>query len=127
MTEADTAPMTARHHVVVARALSGTRIREGEQLQVPAQSAVGPAVITFRSRYADEGFESPIPRELWVDIRGEADCTLEEAINASWGTANGLVPSLAVATNDPLGLDWLSGTVPPDACCTERTWRLSHL
>jgi hypothetical protein len=59
-------------------------------------------MITFRTRYANEGFESPIPRELWADIRGEADCTLEEAINAYWSIANGFVPSLAVVTNAPI-------------------------
>lgn len=95
-------PTTPRHLVVVTRAASGVRVREGEQLQVPAQSVVGPAVVTFRTRYADEGFESPIPRELWVEIRGEADCSLDEAINAYWSIANGLVPALAVATNAPI-------------------------
>ncbi len=94
--------MTSRQFVVVTRALSGARIREGEQLQVSAQSAVGPVVITYRTRYADEGFESPIPRELWAEVRGEADCSLDEAINAYWGAANAVVPALAVAGNAPI-------------------------
>lgn len=94
--------MTPRQYVVVTRALSGVRIRESEQLQVQAQSAAGPVVITYRTRHADEGFESPIPRELWAEIRGEADCSLEEAINAYWSIANRFVPSLAVATNAPI-------------------------
>jgi hypothetical protein len=37
-----------RRYVVVTRALSGVRIREGEELRVNAQSPVGPALITFR-------------------------------------------------------------------------------
>src|SRR6266511_293522 len=94
--------MTSRQVVVVTRALSGARIREGEQLQVSAQSVVGPVTITYRTRYADEGFESPIPRELWAEVRGEADCGLDEAINAYWGAANAVVPALAVAGNTPI-------------------------
>lgn len=94
--------MSLRQYVVVTRALSGARIREGEQLQVPAESALGAVIITYRTRYADEGFESLIPRELWAEVRGEADCSLEEAINAYWSIANDLIPSLAVATNAPI-------------------------
>src|SRR5882762_7744379 len=94
--------MTAQHYVVVTRALSGARIRDGEQLQIPANSAIGPVVVTYRTRYANEGFESPVPRELWAEIRGQANCTLEEAINAYWSIANWFVPSLAVVTNAPI-------------------------
>jgi hypothetical protein len=94
--------MSKSTHVVVTRAISGVRIREGEQLQVQAESTVGPVTVTFRTRYADEGFESPVARELWVEASGEAECALDEAINAYWSVSNGLVPALAVVTNAPV-------------------------
>jgi hypothetical protein len=91
-----------RTFVVVTRALSGARIQQDEQLQLSVQSAAGPAVVTFRTRYGDEGFESPVPRELWAEIVGDADCALDNAINAYWAAANGIVPALAVASNAPI-------------------------
>jgi hypothetical protein len=92
----------ARQFVVVTRAASGARFTEGEGLEVAARTAVGPVLVRLRTRYSDEGFESPIPRELWVEIRGEAECSLDEAINVYWSTANGILPSLAVAVNAPI-------------------------
>lgn len=94
--------MTPRHYVVVTRARSAARLREREQLQISAVSPVGPVVVTYRTRWADEGFESPVPRELWAETRGDADCTLDQAVNAYWTVANRFVAPLAVATNAPV-------------------------
>jgi hypothetical protein len=91
-----------RHFVVVTRAQSGARIREGQALQLRVLTSVGPATATVRTRYADEGLESPIPRELWVEIQGDANSSLDEAINAYWSSANGLLPSFAVIANAPI-------------------------
>ncbi|MDP8973269.1 MAG: hypothetical protein M3N45_08865 [Actinomycetota bacterium] len=63
---------------------------------------MGVATATFRTRYSDEGHLSPVPRELWIDVRGGGDYSLEEAIDAYWNAANQVLPSLAVACNAPV-------------------------
>ena len=97
-----TKPPGRRRYVVVTRALSGARIKDGEQLQISTTTPIGLALITYRTRFSDEGFDSPIPRELWVEAVGESDCSLEEAINAYWSAANALLPALSVAANAPI-------------------------
>ena len=66
-------------YVVVLRAGSRLRILPGDQLQVNANIGKHKCVLTFRTRYSNEGFSSQVPRELWIDARGSAD-NLDEAI-----------------------------------------------
>ena len=33
-----------------------------------APTEVGTIDVTFRTRFADEGYESPVPREMWIDV-----------------------------------------------------------
>jgi hypothetical protein len=63
---------------------------------------MGTVTATFRTRYSDEGHASPVPRELWIDLRSDGDYSLDEAINAYWNAANQVLPSLAVACNAPV-------------------------
>lgn len=84
----------------MTRALSGVRIRDGEQLRISANSAVGRVVVTYRMRYANEGFESPVPSRAkggdpWpgqLYARGRQRVLVDRE----------LVPSLAVVTNAPI-------------------------
>src|SRR5438105_957621 len=68
-----------------------------KMLQVP--TSVGPVDVTFRTRFADEGYESPVPREMWIDARGRTDADLREVITAYGNAAAGILPVIAVATN----------------------------
>ncbi len=59
-----------RQYVVVIRAGSRLRISQGEELKIETKIKEAPCVLTFRTRYLDEGFESRIPRDMWIDARG---------------------------------------------------------
>jgi hypothetical protein len=91
-----------RHFVVVARGHSAVRVPEETELEIRLPTTeVGPATLVFRTRWADEGFASPIPRELWAQVTGDAACSLDAAINAYWQAANAFIPPLVVAANAP--------------------------
>jgi hypothetical protein len=90
-------------YVVVLRAPSGARFDPDEPplTAVDFPTAVGPARFVFRTRYADENFSVPVPRELWVDARGSAP-SLSEAINAFWNAAQSLLTVVALSANAPI-------------------------
>ncbi len=48
-----------------------------------APTEVGAIDVAFRTRFADEGYESPVPREMWIDVRGSGDAELPAIIAAS--------------------------------------------
>jgi len=72
-----------------------------QALQV--STPVGPIDVTFRTRFADEGYESAVPREMWIDVRRSAEADLPEVIPAYANAVAGLLPGLAVATNSWVG------------------------
>jgi hypothetical protein len=89
-------------YVVVARGESAVRVPHGSTIEIPTASPLGQAMVRFRTRFSDNGFASPVPRELWAEVEGEADCSLDEATNRYWNIANGFTPALAVITNGPV-------------------------
>ena len=93
-----------RRFVVVLRAESAARFRRGDPpLQITSASKVGPVQLTFRTRYVDEGLEDPVPREMWIDARGEAACSLDAAMREYVRVANLLGPVISFAANAPVG------------------------
>lgn len=60
-------------YVVVIRAGSRMRFLLGEKLQVGLNIGESSAILTFQTRYSEEGYQSIVPRELWIDARGPAD------------------------------------------------------
>lgn len=94
-------------YVVVVRAEADARFpqQEGhESLSIDGfPTPIGPAQMTFRTRFADEGFDSPVPRDMWVDIRLSADASFLEAINASANAANALLPLIGFSANAWVG------------------------
>jgi hypothetical protein len=88
------------NYIVVLRASSAAKFHP-EQPSLKAQAfptPVGPVDMTFQTRYADEGFNVTIPRELWVDARGPAP-SLDDAIKAFWNAAQMPVAVIALTTN----------------------------
>jgi len=68
-------------YVVVIRAGSRLRFAPDEHLRLNVNISGNDTVLTFQTRYVDEGFETPVPRELWIDARGLAP-SLDEAVTA---------------------------------------------
>jgi hypothetical protein len=94
-------PPGSSYYVVVAGANSAARFDDVPQPATVRDfpTTVGPADLTFRTRYSEEGHEAAVPRELWVDIRGHATCGLDEAINAYVSAAHALLGFVAVSAN----------------------------
>jgi hypothetical protein len=90
-------------YVVVLGAESDARFRD-EAVPFTATSVttpVGNADFIFRTRYASEGYEATVPREMWIDARGETDdeLPLAEVIKAYANAAAGFLPMIALSTN----------------------------
>lgn len=91
------------NYVVALAAESDARFREEpvpfrvEGLGTP----VGTVELTFRTRYADEGLEAAVPREMWIDARGRAEepVSLPDVITAYANAAAGILPFVAMSTN----------------------------
>lgn len=91
-----------REFVVVPRASSGARFKHDEQWQVNGfPSEHGLVTVTFRTRYAEEGFEAAVPRELYAEVRGPAP-SLDDAISPFTFSARLLVPFISLAANAPV-------------------------
>src|SRR6187399_2706251 len=90
-----------RTFTVVLRCRSAARFRpeEGQIVTIANVAGVdGEMAVRMRTRWLDEGFESPTPRELWLDARCTAR-TLETAISASTGVARLLAAIAAFTAN----------------------------
>jgi hypothetical protein len=92
-----------RRFVVALGAESDARFRD---VPVPmavraVPTPVGLVDLVFRTRYAKEGYEAAVPREMWIDARGETndDAALPEVINAYASAAASMLPMIASATN----------------------------
>lgn len=94
-------------YVVVLRSPSAARFLRNSQLPINFNAGGTLIDLIFRTRYVNEGFEAPVPRDLWVDARGEAD-SLDQAINLFSGAANSLIPIVSLCANaaiDPLAVE----------------------
>jgi len=91
-------------YVVVLRGPSDAAFNpDGPPLVVTTfPSREGPVDLIYRLYVQDEGFSVPVPRGLWVDVRGNAP-SLPAAQEAFAMAARALVPIIAVATNAPIG------------------------
>lgn len=91
----------ARYSVVLI-ASSGVRVppdRRYQLREIPVPT--GQADVTSFTRYAPEGFESPVPRELWVEVQGEAS-TIDEAREVLGETGRVLTAIVAIVANSSI-------------------------
>jgi hypothetical protein len=67
-------------------------------------TSVGPVTISYRTAFFDEGFESTVPREMWIEAAGgESTTTFVEVITAYTNAAAGFIPVIAFCTNAYVG------------------------
>jgi hypothetical protein len=60
-------------YVVVARAHASAIFYPGERFEINfAHADWEPFRLVFQTRYDEAGYDAPVPRDLWVDIRGRA-------------------------------------------------------
>lgn len=91
-----------KEYIVVARAGSRLRFEPREQLEVTATIDGNNCIFKFQTLYVDEGFETPIPRELWIEARGPAP-SLKFAAESFMNVANTFSNVISFCTNDYAG------------------------
>src|SRR4051812_43146651 len=65
----------------------------------PFTTPLGPVTITLRTRWSEERYESLVPRELWVDVRGTTAGGLDESATMFVRAADAILTTVAVAAN----------------------------
>ena len=86
-------------YVVVLRAPSAARFEVEDNLSINrVPCATGTVDLIFRTRYVNEGFSAPVPRELWVDARGKAS-SLKDALVSFANASYTLSPIITVSAN----------------------------
>jgi hypothetical protein len=88
--------------VVALSASSAVRFEPGQSVALRGMPTRESAVdVKWFTRYADEGYESGVPRELWVDVRGEAE-SFDRALHEFTEAGRALTVLLALAANAPI-------------------------
>ena len=86
-------------YIVVLEASSAVRFDDGESVTLNAfPTRTGPVAVTWFTRHSPEGFDAPIPRELLVQVSGDAD-TLDSARDEFVEAGRVLTPYLALTAN----------------------------
>ena len=88
------------NYVVVIRAGSRLRFASDEQLSISLDG--GSTLMTFQTRYIDEGFETHVPRDMWIDVRGSAN-SIKEAVTAFTNSANFFCGLVSLCSNGYAG------------------------
>jgi hypothetical protein len=84
------AESVAAGYIVVLRGRSAARFKQSEGVSVTfgdAGDAEQEVTARIRTRWVNEGFESAVPRELWIDVRLRQD-SLDAACSAASGVAH---------------------------------------
>jgi hypothetical protein len=93
-------------YVVVLRARSAARFKPeegGEFFLSSVPDCAGPVRFRLRTRWADEGHDAPVPRELWVEARGSAP-SLDHAVSRFTAVARYLTTLVAFTANTQVGV-----------------------
>jgi len=86
----------AEDYIVVLRGRSSARFQQAQGVSVTfgdAEVEGGITTARIRTRWIDEGFESPVPRELWIDVR-----LSEQSLDAACSAASSAAHLLSVLT-----------------------------
>lgn len=92
----DKSPMS--QYIVVIRGGSRLRFEPDEHLKVKMSGEGRDVHLTFMTQYVDEGFETQVPRELWIDARGPAT-SLDAAATEFTNMANFFATVLSFCAN----------------------------
>ena len=116
---------TLQHNfIVVLRARSSARFRPeaGQEFFISGlPGIVGTVRMRLRTRWVDEGFEAPTPRELWIEALGPAP-TLDEAIAKFSAAGRLLATLLAFCANTSVKTPEVHIAYDASSGCTERAF-----
>jgi hypothetical protein len=108
--------------IVVLRARSSARFKpeEGQEISFSGLPGIaGTLRLRVRTRWVDEGFEAPTPRELWIEALGPAQ-SLDEAVAKSSAAARLLATLLAFCANTAVETPEVHIAYDASEGCTER-------
>lgn len=90
--------------VVVSRVPSAFIVRQEDRPFVLENFPVfgHPVRVEFYTRYDDEEYNLPVPRELVIEVRGPTD-SLEDAVTLFTEIANSILGPLTLSANAPIG------------------------
>ncbi|MEV0615655.1 hypothetical protein AB0I81_20235 [Nonomuraea sp. NPDC050404] len=118
-----------RDYVVVLRASSAARFlpEEGCRWSLEDVDGVeGLVEVKLRTRWVASGFEAPIPRELWIEVRGRFP-SIDAAIAAASALSATSCVLLAFCANTYVGSPELHLAFDATADCSEREFLQSFL
>jgi hypothetical protein len=107
-------------YVVVARAHASAIFYPGDLFAIDfAYADREPCRVVFRTRYDEAGYDAPVPRDLWVDIRGKAPDLPNAVLN--FVTAAGEISNIIV-----LGVNATMGQLEPELVFDESPDESNH-
>jgi len=90
-------------YIVVARSRASAILYPGINLTLESHHPEwGKFKLVFRTRYQEQGFDAPVPRDFWVEVTGSA-ADLHAAVAAFVGTAAEISSIVAVCVNATMG------------------------
>lgn len=119
----------SREYVAVLRAPSAARFlpEEGYRLNLDDIEGVeGRLEVKLRTRWVDSGFEAPIPRELWIEVRGKFS-SIDNATAIASAVSSPLSVLLAFCANTYVGTPELHLAFAANAEGSEREFVQSFL
>jgi hypothetical protein len=108
--------------IVVLRARSSARFKPEEEQQISFSGLpgiTGELRLRVRTRWVDEGFDAPTPRELWIEALAPAP-SLDEAVSNSSAAGRLLATLLAFCANTAVEAPEVHIAYDASSGCTER-------
>lgn len=102
MTEVTDPKGPPRPYTVVLKGPSSARLPYGSGARFFLTTDSGSVEVRVKTNWVEAGFDHPLPRELWVDVRLHAD-SVDNAIIRALTLVNATVPVIAFATNAEVG------------------------
>ena len=94
--------MLNARHIFVARAASSVRFAPEDVIVInEVPSGAHRATVIVRTRYSEEGFTKPLPRELWIEARGSMP-SFDQAIVDLTNAPQMILPAIAFCVNAPV-------------------------
>ncbi|MDP8928190.1 MAG: hypothetical protein M3O70_06330 [Actinomycetota bacterium] len=92
----------ARPFVIVLKGSSSVRLPQRAGIKLDLRTAHGEAEVRAQTHWVNSGFDHPVPREFWVDVRLNA-MSIDEAIDEARVLGSNITPIVAFSANAEIG------------------------
>ena len=96
---------SSTEYVVVLRAPSNARFERSKGIEVYVDCGTGLGQVRFQvlTRWVEEGYDSPVPRELWIEALG-FERSLDQAVASFSPAARMLAQVISFCANVQVGI-----------------------